>query len=283
VTLSAAQVRGLLESGGLRPRRALGQNFVVDANTVRRIAKLAGVGPGDRVLEVGTGLGSLTLALADTGAQVTTIEVDSRLADLAREVLAQAPSVRLVNADAMHLDWQVLLGAQPGWVMVSNLPYNIATPLVATILDAAPAVSRMIVMVQREVGERLAARPGNRDYGAITVKVSYWAEASVVGSVPASVFVPRPRVDSVLVKIRRRPAPAIDPAEVRAERLFELVRAGFAHRRKTLGRAMAALVAPEAFTLAGVSPSARAEQLRVEDWGRLAAAATPAAVAERQR
>jgi 16S rRNA (adenine1518-N6/adenine1519-N6)-dimethyltransferase len=245
---------------------------VADPNTVRRIARLAEVGPGARVLEVGPGLGSLTRALAETGAAVTAVEADRHLLAPLAETLADTPGVAVVHADAMRVDWDDLLDGRPGWVLVANLPYNIATPLIADLLDRVPLIQRMLVMVQREVGERLVAHPGDAAYGAVSVKVAYWAEARVAGRVPAAVFQPRPNVESVLVDIRRRPAPAVDPERVPAERLFELVRAGFATRRKMLRRALAGLVGPEAFAAARVSPQDRAEQLDVAAWGRLAEA-----------
>jgi 16S rRNA (adenine1518-N6/adenine1519-N6)-dimethyltransferase len=264
----------LLEVNDLRPSRSLGQNFVADANTVRRIARLAAVGPGDRVVEVGAGLGSLTAALAETGAAVTAVEVDRHLLPVLRQVVAGA-GVSIVEGDAMTLDWPALLGAGgpgPGWVLVANLPYNVATPLIADLLDGVPAIARMLVMVQREVGERLAAGPGDEGYGAVSVKVAYWAVASVAGSVPASVFVPRPNVESVLVAIERRPQPAVDPSVVGADALFAVVRAGFAHRRKMLRRNLGDMVDDAGFAAAGVAPTARAEELDVAAWGRLAAA-----------
>lgn len=270
VTLSRSQVTDLLGRYGLRPSRALGQNFVTDPNTVRRIARMAGVGPGDRVLEIGPGLGSLTLALAETGAAVTAVEVDRHLIPVLDEVLSGQAGVRVVHADAMTADWTALLGDRPDWVLVANLPYNIATPLVADLLDRVPVVARMLVMVQREVGERLCAGPGEEAYGAVSVKVRYWAEARLAGRVAPSVFHPRPNVESVLVDIRRRSAPAVDPAVVAPERLFSVVRAGFATRRKMLRRALAGVVEPEAFAAAGVAPESRAEDLDVAAWGRLA-------------
>lgn len=270
MTLTRGRVQELLAAGGLHPSRALGQNFVADPNTVRRIARLAGVGPGDRVVEIGAGLGSLTLALAETGAAVTAVEVDRGLLPVLRRQVGGA-GVEVVGGDAMHLDWAALLGAGP-WVLVANLPYNIATPLVADLLDGVPAIARMVVMVQREVAERLAAGPGDAGYGAVSVKVAYWATARLLGRVPASVFVPRPNVESALVGIERRERPAVDPATVPAERLFELVRAGFGQRRKMLRRALADRVPADAWAKAGIDPEARAEQLGVEAWGRLAAA-----------
>ena len=268
MTLSGADVRRLLDEYGLAPSRARGQNFVVDPHTVRRIARLAEVGEGDRVVEIGAGLGSLTLALAETGASVTAVEVDSRLLPALRSVVEPA-GVTVVEGDALRLDWPVLLGAGP-WALVANLPYNGATPLIADLLDGVPAIARMLVMVQREVGERLAAGPGDDAYGAVSVKVAYWATAKVVGRVRATVFHPVPNVESALVRIDRRPAPAVG-TDVDREWLFRLVRAGFGQRRKMLRRSLAALVPAEAFVAAGIRPEARAEELAVEDWGRLAA------------
>jgi 16S rRNA (adenine1518-N6/adenine1519-N6)-dimethyltransferase len=276
VTLSRPEVLRLLEDNQISPSRALGQNFVTDPNTVRRIARIAGVGPGDRVLEVGAGLGSLTLALAETGAAVTAIERDRRLVPVLKKVLeARAPAapVEVVEADAMHLDWADLLVPAQGWALVANLPYNVATPLVADFLDYVPAVDRMLVMVQHEVARRLVAGPGDPLYGAVSVKVSYWAEAALVGTVPSSVFVPRPKVGSALVSLRRRPAPAVDPLVVAPGDLFNVVKTGFAQRRKMLRRSLVGLDVPAAaFAEAGIDGQSRAEQLSVVEWGRLAAA-----------
>ena len=269
MTLSRGQVLGLLEAHGLRPSRALGQNFVADPNTVRRIARLAGVGAGDPVVEVGAGLGSLTLALVEAGADVTAIELDRRLLPVLRSVV-EPVGAHVVEGDAMSLDWPSLLKHE-AWHLVANLPYNIATPLVCDLLDGVPAISDLLVMVQREVGERLAARPGSGAYGAVSVKVRYWATATVVGRVPPSVFVPRPNVESALVRIARRPdGPAVAPTLVEPARLFEVVGAGFAHRRKMLRGALAGVVDPASFAAADVPPTARAEELDIDAWGRLA-------------
>jgi 16S rRNA (adenine1518-N6/adenine1519-N6)-dimethyltransferase len=273
VTLGRSEVLELLARHQLRPSRALGQNFVADANTVRRVARLAGIGPGDRVVEVGAGLGSLTLALAETGAEVTAVEIDARLVTVLRSV-AEPAGVRVVEADAMTLDWSALLGAG-GWALVANLPYNVATPLVARLLDEVPSITRMLVMVQREVGERLAATVGDPAYGGVSVKVAYWANAAIAGRVPSTVFVPRPKVESVLVSIERRASPAVDPSVVAPERLFALVRAGFGHRRKMLRRSLAGFVDGAVFERAGIRPEARAEDLDVVAWGRLAACSAP--------
>ena len=268
MTLTSREVADLLARQQHRPRRALGQHFVVDPNTVRRIARLAAVGPGDRVIEIGAGLGSLTLALLETGAEVTAVEIDHGLLPLLREVV-EPGGARVVGGDALTLDWSSLLDGD-GWVLVANLPYNVATPLVADLLDGVPAISRMLVMVQREVGLRLAAGVGDPAYGAVSVKVAYWATARMVGRVPPGVFLPEPAVESALVAIARRPVPAVDPADIEPAELFALVRAGFAQRRKMLRRALAGRVDAEDFAGAGVRPEARAEELDVAAWGRLA-------------
>jgi 16S rRNA (adenine1518-N6/adenine1519-N6)-dimethyltransferase len=269
VTLTRTQAVALLEAHGLSPSRALGQNFVVDPNTVRRIARLADVGPGDHVVEIGAGLGSLTLALAATGAAVTAVEIDRHVTPVLRTVVADTPLVEVVEGDAMALDWPAVLAGAERWVLVANLPYNVATPLVLDLLDGVPAIARMLVMVQREAGERLAADVGDPAYGIPSVKVRYWATARLVGKVGPDVFLPRPKVDSTLVSIERRAAPA---AETDPERMFALVRAGFGQRRKMLRRSLAGLVAAEGFVAAGVRPEARAEELDVEAWARLASA-----------
>ena len=270
MTISRATAKGLLDAAGLRAKRALGQNFVVDPNTVRRIARLAGVGPGDRVVEIGAGLGSLTLALAETGARVTAIEIDDDLVPLLRENVADVDNVGVIHADAMRFDWHAFCG-DDSWTLVANLPYNVATPLVADLLDEVPRVRRMLVMVQREVAERMVAAPSTEAYGAVSVKIAWWAEARIVGHVPASVFLPRPNVESSLVEIVRRDAPpgSADPAT-----LFRLVKQGFAKRRKMLRGSLAGAVSHEQFVAAGIDPEARAENLSVDDWSRLAVEVT---------
>jgi 16S rRNA (adenine1518-N6/adenine1519-N6)-dimethyltransferase len=285
MTLTRREVQDLLSAQGLRPSRALGQNFVVDQNTLRRVVRLAELEPGERVVEVGAGLGALTIELARSGARVTAVELDRRLVPLLRE-LVEPHGVRVVEADALSIEWDTLLcddtpqqdrpenpraARMSRWSLVANLPYNVAVPVVMRVLDEAQMVRSILVMVQREVGERLAATPGDTSYGAVSVKVAYHATARVVGAVPASVFVPRPRVSSVLVRIVRRPAVAVDPDVVPPERLFNVVRAGFARRRKMLRGALADVVTAEAFVSAGVDPRARAQELSIEQWGRLAA------------
>lgn len=272
--LSPTDVASLLAAHGVRPSRALGQHFLADPNTARRIVALAGVVPGERVLEVGPGVGSLTLALAREGAEVLALELDRHLLPVLEEVLAGVSGVRVVHGDALRVDYKALLAPFGDCAMVSNLPYNVATPLVARLLEEAPGIGRMVVMVQREVAERLAAPPGSPACGAISVKVAYLAEATVVAVVPPTVFIPRPKVGSALVTLLRRPAP---PVEVPSPAgLFELARAGFAQRRKTLRQALRPLLGAgteAALAAAGIAPSTRGETLRLEEWAALARAA----------
>ena len=206
------------------------------------------------------------------------VEIDRYLEPVLRE-LVEPLGVRVVLADAMSCDWEALLGPgqretapgeAPPWVLVANLPYNIATPLVADLLVGVPAIARMLVMVQREVGERLAAESGSRAYGAVSVRIAYFAAAKVVSRVPATVFVPRPNVESVLVEIVRRPEPAVAPDVATFDEIDRLVRAGFAGRRKMLRRSLAGIVGEEAFEAAGIAPTRRPEELGVESWGKLA-------------
>jgi 16S rRNA (adenine1518-N6/adenine1519-N6)-dimethyltransferase len=271
--LTPASIQALLDRHGVRPGRALGQNFLADPNTARRIVRLAGVAPGARVVEVGPGLGSLTLALADAGAsEIVALELDRHLVPVLHEVL-DGRGIRVEQGDALTIDWHELLGSAPGWSMVSNLPYNIATPLVVRVLETAPMVDQLLVMVQREVGERLAATAGTEAYGAVSVKVAYYAHAELAGMVPPTVFLPKPAVDSALVRLVRRAHPPVAVPDV--ERLFALVRSGFATRRKMLRRALTSELGSRTIAVleaAGIDPSARAETLDLESWAAIARA-----------
>jgi 16S rRNA (adenine1518-N6/adenine1519-N6)-dimethyltransferase len=283
MTLTPATVNALLAEHGIHPKKSLGQNFLVDANIARRIVGLAGVEDGSRVLEIGPGLGSLTLALCAQGARVVAVELDARLAGVLVSVLDQAgvaDQVHVEIADANQADLEGFLagpldGGSTGPVTcVSNLPYNVAVPVVMRLLEDVPAVTCIVVMVQREVGERIAAKVGDEQYGAVSVKVAYFAEAALVGKVPPSVFVPRPKVDSILVRLVRRETPPVDvPSEAA---LFGLVRAGFAQRRKMLRRSLAGVLGDRATAVldaAGVAPTARAEELDLDAWAAVARSA----------
>jgi 16S rRNA (adenine1518-N6/adenine1519-N6)-dimethyltransferase len=285
MSLTPATVHALLAEHGLSPKKSLGQNFLVDANIARRIVGLAGVAEGARVLEIGPGLGSLTLALCGAGARVLAVELDARLAGVLVAVLDEAgvaDQVHVEVADANRADLEGLLDAALAGTpdasgpvtCVSNLPYNVAVPVVVRLLEEVPTVTRIVVMVQREVGERLAAGVGDEQYGAVSVKVAYYAEAALVGRVPPSVFVPRPKVDSALVRLDRRKAPPVTvPSE---DALFGLVRAGFAQRRKMLRRSLAAVLGDrttDVLGAAGVAPTARAEELDLDAWAAVARSA----------
>jgi 16S rRNA (adenine1518-N6/adenine1519-N6)-dimethyltransferase len=270
--LGRRAIRALAARHGIRPRRAFGQNFLVDPNLARAIAASAGAGPGVRVLEVGAGLGSLTVALAEAGAEVLALELDRALLPALEEVCAPIPNVRVVAADALRVDWDELLGGGR-WTMASNLPYNVAVPLLLDVLERVPAIRRYVVMVQREVGARLVARAGTEPYGAVSAKVAYLAEATLERSVPPAVFWPQPKVGSVLVALVPRDPPVPTPREV----LFPLIDRAFAERRKTLANALRrmgldAAGAAEVLGRAGLSSRVRAEDLSLEELARVAEA-----------
>jgi 16S rRNA (adenine1518-N6/adenine1519-N6)-dimethyltransferase len=263
--LRGSDVARLLAESGLHAKRSLGQNFVVDPNTIRRIVRLAEIAPGDDVVELGPGLGSLTLGLVAAGASVVAIEKDAGLASVLRTVVPS--EVRIVVADALEVDLGDILG--PGsWTMVANLPYNVATPLVLDVLDAVPAVARMLVMVQHEVGERLAAPPGSPAYGIPSLRVAQHATAKIVGSVGPGVFHPRPRVRSALVAITRRERPLVDVGD--EDLMWQLVRTAFGQRRKTMRRSLASLATAADLEAARVDGSDRPERLPLEAFARLA-------------
>lgn len=258
------EIAALLERHGLRPRHRLGQHFLADPNVTRRIVAAAGVGPGDRVVEIGAGTGTLTLALADAGCRVVSYEVDETLRPVLEEVTA-GRDVELRFVDATTVEFGVEFPDKP-WTLVANLPYNVGTGLVMDILRHAPALRRLVVMVQREVGERFVAGVGHHEYGVPSVVVGVHAEASILFRVPPQVFYPAPRVESVVVGIDRRPAPP------HAEAAIELARAAFSQRRKMIRSSLARAVPDLGAVLerAGLDPSARAEDLSPSDYLRLA-------------
>jgi 16S rRNA (adenine1518-N6/adenine1519-N6)-dimethyltransferase len=274
--LGAAQIRELAARLGLRPTKQWGQNFVVDANTVKKIVRLAEVGPEDVVVEVGPGLGSLTLALLPEAGHVTAVEVDPALAAaLPQTVKSLAPAyadrLTLVHADALRV--RELPGPAPT-ALVANLPYNVSVPVVLGFLESFPSLERVLVMVQLEVAERLAAKPGSKVYGVPSVKAAWYAEVRLAGTVSRSVFWPVPNVDSGLVSLVRRAAPETTASR---EDVFACIDAAFAQRRKTLRAALATWAgsparAEEILRAAGVDPRTRGEQLGVEAFAAIAAA-----------
>ncbi|OEV13774.1 16S rRNA (adenine(1518)-N(6)/adenine(1519)-N(6))-dimethyltransferase RsmA [Streptomyces nanshensis] len=274
--LGAADIRELAAAMGVKPTKQRGQNFVIDANTVRRIVRTAGVGDDDIVLEVGPGLGSLTLALLQTADRVVAVEVDDALAaGLTATVEARLPRLAdrfaLVHADAMQVT--ALPGPAPT-ALVANLPYNVAVPVLLHMLASFPTLRRALVMVQSEVADRLAAAPGSRVYGVPSVKASWYCEVKRAGAIGRNVFWPAPNVDSGLVSLVRRDPPRTSATR---EEVFAVVDAAFAQRRKTLRSALArwagsAAAAEEALTGAGVSPQARGEELTVGEFAAIAEA-----------
>ena len=264
--LGPAEVRDLAELLGLQPTKKLGQNFVVDPNTVRRIVATAGVTDADTVLEIGPGLGSLTLGLLATGASVVAVEIDRRLAEqLPRTVDQLRPGAPLtvVTADAMKI---LELPGDPN-ALVANLPYNISVPVILHLLEHIPSLRTGLVMVQAEVGQRLAAPPGSKVYGGPSVKAAWYGQWRTAGQVSRQVFWPVPNVDSILVGFERRASPLGTEAERAAT--FPIVDAAFGQRRKMLRQALVGLFgvdASEVLEQAGVDPTARGEQLSVHDF-----------------
>ena len=266
----ARAVRELAARHGVRPKKSLGQHFLVDPNLARSIVRWAGVGPGDRILEVGAGLGSLTVALARAGGRVVAVEVDRAAVAALSEVVDGIDGVEVLAGDASRLNWAEVVDDEP-WKMVSNLPYNIAVPVVMELLERAPQVRELTVMVQREVGERMVAGPGQDQYGGVSVRVAYHAEGRMIRRVPPSVFWPEPKVESVIVRLVRRPP----PVDTSPERLFPVVAEGFAQRRKTMRNALVRLGLERAAAGAvlagcGLAPNVRAEQLGLREFACLA-------------
>ena len=274
--LGPAEVRGLAEDLGIRPTKKLGQNFVHDPNTVRRIVKSAELTPDDVVVEVGPGLGSLTLALLPAVAAVHAVEIDPVLADRLPATVAQfapalADRLTVTPADAMRVHAADLTGPEPT-AIVANLPYNVGVPVLLHLLAELPGIRCGLVMVQAEVADRLAARPGSKTYGVPSAKLAWFADARRAGPVPRAVFWPVPNVDSALLAFTCRPAPADAP---RAE-VFAVIDAAFAQRRKALRSALAGWAgsppaAEEALRAAGIDPLTRAERLGIADFARIAA------------
>lgn len=273
--LGPAEIRSLATEHGVRPTKTLGQNFVHDPNTIRRIVRAAAIEPDEVVLEIGPGLGSLTLGLLDAGAEVTAVEIDPVLAGSLPSTVAAhgADPDRLIVVQGDALRVRELPG-RPPTALVANLPYNVAVPVVLHLLETVPTVRTGLVLVQAEVADRLIAPPGSRTYGVPSVKIAWYADASPAGAVPRSVFWPVPNVDSALVRLVRRPTPGLTPGVTRAD-VFAVIDAAFAQRRKMLRSALAGwagspVAATDALQRAGVDPTARGETLDVAAFARLA-------------
>ena len=279
--LGPAEIRDLAGRVGIRPTKTLGQNFVIDGGTVRKIVRSAGVGEGEHVVEVGPGLGSLTLGLLEAGATVVAVEIDPVLARLLpATVAAHLPGTYpddgparlcVVGADALAV---TELPGPPPTALVANLPYNVSVPVLLTFLQRFASIERVLVMVQAEVADRLAAPPGSRTYGVPSAKVAWYASARRTSTIARTVFWPVPNVDSALVALERRDPPATSASR---EEVFAVVDAAFAQRRKMLRSALAGLAgsadaAVAALEAAGVDPQARCERLDIADFARVAQA-----------
>ncbi|MCD9153809.1 16S rRNA (adenine(1518)-N(6)/adenine(1519)-N(6))-dimethyltransferase RsmA [Aeromicrobium duanguangcaii] len=272
--LGAADIRRLAEEAGVRPTKQRGQNFVIDGNTVRRIVDVSGVGPDDVVVEIGPGLGSLTLALLDRARHVTAVEIDDALASRLPSTIEQfAPGALdrfdLVHADAMRVT--ELPGPAPT-ALVANLPYNVSVPVLLHFLERFPSLRTVLVMVQAEVAHRLAAGPGSRTYGIPSVKAAWYADVRLAGNIGRNVFWPAPNVDSALVAMTRH-----EPLPGDRKTVFAVIDAAFAQRRKTLRAALSGYAgggeaAEAALVAAGIDPRTRGEQLTVEQFAAIAAA-----------
>jgi 16S rRNA (adenine1518-N6/adenine1519-N6)-dimethyltransferase len=271
--LGPADVRSLAATLDLRPTKQRGQNFVIDANTVRRIVRESGVTGADVVVEVGPGLGSLTLALLEVAGRVVAIEVDEKLATLLPDTIAayapnQADRFEVVIADAMRVDD---LPGPPPTALVANLPYNVSVPVLLHLLALLPSLEHGLVMVQSEVADRLAATPGSKVYGVPSVKAAWYADVRRAGAIGRNVFWPAPNVDSGLVAWTRREPPATTATR---KQVFAVIDAAFAHRRKALRGVLKALAPAEvvdaALEGAGIDPLARGESLAIQDFARIA-------------
>jgi 16S rRNA (adenine1518-N6/adenine1519-N6)-dimethyltransferase len=276
--LGPGEVRALAERLGVSPTKKLGQNFVIDPNTVRKIVRLAGVQRDDQVIEVGPGLGSLTLGITETGASVTAVEIDHRLAaELPATMQTMQPDavarLSVIRSDALEVTAGQLAGAMPvqgsRTLLVANLPYNVSVPILMHLLELVPQLAAGLVMVQAEVGHRIASAPGSKQYGSPSAKAAWYGEWRIAGTVSRNIFWPVPGVDSVLVSYER--SPEIRGSEAERELTFQLINAAFAQRRKMLRQALQPVLgsldaAVLTLQLAGVDPCARAEQLGVAEY-----------------
>lgn len=272
--LGPAEVRELAARLDVTPTKKLGQNFVHDPNTVRKIVRLAGVQPEDRVIEIGPGLGSLTLGITEVGAEVTAVEIDERLATqlpLTQQQMQPEAQLRVLLTDALKLTHEHLQGFARPRVLVANLPYNVSVPILMHLLELIPELERGLVMVQAEVGYRIAAAPGSKEYGAPSAKAAWYGEWSIAGQVSRNIFWPVPGVDSVLVGFTKHDA--LLGSETERVRTFELVNAAFAGRRKMIRQSLQAALPgsttesiSELVLRAGLNPQARAEALSITDY-----------------
>ena len=272
----------ILKSFGLRASKRLGQNFLINAGIVQGIVRAAEIAEGDRVLEIGPGIGTLTQGLAEAGAEVTAVELDKKLPAVLAETLKGYDNVRIVPGDILKTDIRALMGDEP-FKVAANLPYYITTPILLTLLEQKLPITHIVTMVQKEVAERMTAPPGGKDYGALSVAVQYYTRPEIVLDVPPSSFLPPPEVDSVVISCRVLPEPSVRVADEKL--FFRVVRTAFGQRRKTVGNALKGLgfsreAAEAAFMAAEIDPSRRGETLSLAEFGRLSDALGKASAPE---
>jgi 16S rRNA (adenine1518-N6/adenine1519-N6)-dimethyltransferase len=262
----------ILKAFGLRMSKKLGQNFLIDASIVQGIVDAAEIQPGERVLEIGPGIGTLTQGLAEAGAEVTAVELDKKLPAVLAETLKAYDNVTIVPGDILKVNIPEIMGEGP-FKVAANLPYYITTPILMTLLERHLPITRMVTMVQKEVAERMIAKPGSRTYGALSVAVQYYTEPEIVLDVPPRSFIPAPEVDSVVIACKVRETPAVDVVDEKM--FFRVVKAAFGQRRKTLSNALKGGGFPkeqvrDAMEAAGIEMTRRGETLSLEEFAKLA-------------
>ena len=262
----------ILKAFGLRMSKKLGQNFLIDASIVQGIVDAAEIQPGERVLEIGPGIGTLTQGLAEAGAEVTAVELDKKLPAVLAETLKAYDNVTIVPGDILKVNIPEIMGEGP-FKVAANLPYYITTPILMTLLERHLPITRMVTMVQKEVAERMIAKPGSRTYGALSVAVQYYTEPEIVLDVPPRSFIPAPEVDSVVIACKVRETPAV--AVMEEKMFFRVVKAAFGQRRKTLSNALKGGGFPkeqvrDAMEAAGIEMTRRGETLSLEEFAKLA-------------
>lgn len=262
----------ILKAFGLRMSKKLGQNFLIDAGIVQGIVDAAEIEPGDRVLEIGPGIGTLTQGLAEAGAEVTAVELDKKLPAVLAETLKAYENVTIVPGDILKVNIPAIMGDAP-FKVAANLPYYITTPILMALLERHLPITRMVTMVQKEVAERMVAGPGSKTYGALSVAVQYYTEPEIVLDVPPRSFIPAPEVDSVVIACKVRETPAVDVMEEKM--FFRVVKAAFGQRRKTLANALCGGGFPkdqvrDAMERAGIDPTRRGETLSLAEFAQLA-------------